>query len=64
MKKIHFYRGEIIMLNTFNDKGKWTVYELNLYADSLDEIKNKIDKNLGGYATNKKPKRAYRCKSD
>lgn len=46
------------MLNTINQEGKWMVYEINdCYANSIDEIKNKIDKNLGGFATGKKPKR-------
>jgi hypothetical protein len=57
-KKIHFYRGITIMKNSINNGYKWTTFEIDdIYSNSIDDMKNKIDKNLGGYATSKVPKR-------
>ncbi|MCT6684539.1 hypothetical protein N0B21_20375 [Bacillus velezensis] len=55
----HTYRNELILLNTIDNNGKWII-DFNgrfEYANSINEAKNKIDQNLGGFATAKKPKR-------
>lgn len=56
------------MTNSLDNGYKWTTLELDIFSNSINDIKNKIDNNLGGYATGRKPKRASmkcaKCKGD
>ncbi|NUH84786.1 hypothetical protein HUN92_13760 [Bacillus firmus] len=56
--KVYFYRGMSIMTNPIENGFKWTVFEIDdIFSNSLDDIKNQIDKHLGGFATSRIPKR-------
>lgn len=46
------------MTNPIENGFKWTVFEIDdIFSNSLDDIKNQIDKHLGGFATSRIPKR-------
>ena len=65
--KVYTHRGYVIILNTENheqDKTKkWIGIDGNtFYGKSIDNVKYQIDKYLGGYATDKIPKRLWKEK--
>lgn len=53
MLPIYFYRDYLIMRNNdIEKKCKWVTYENgDIRGNTLDEIKNNIDKHVGGHPT-------------
>lgn len=59
--KFYTYRGYMIIKNDTDKESKWyTIDDMDIRGNTINEVKNRIDDRVGGYATVKIPKRRWK----